>query len=121
MLLAFPFAASAQDPSKGDPTRLRVEVIGCVKGSTLTENPASRWRLRGAKALMRDLKKQTGKQLLVIGTAKSQRSGIMIGSTRVGRTDIYIGNSPGGAAREPLPEQPTIDVESFKPTGETCR
>lgn len=119
-LAALPLLAPAQERPKDDPNRTRVEVTGCVKGSTLTENPARRWRLRGPKPLMRDLKKQAGSRLLVAGTTKNPHSGIMIGSTRVGRTNIYIGNNPGAPARDPLPEQPTIDVESFKPTGEKC-
>lgn len=137
-IIALPLASAAQenkDKDKGteDPNRTRVELTGCVKGSTLTEtnlrmSPAvreevstRRWRLRGSKTLMRQLKEHTGKELEVVGTTKNPQSGMVVGSTRIGKTNIYIGGNTDRNARDPLPEIPTIDVESFEPTGETCR
>lgn len=124
--------AAADDPKKDAPGKTRVEVTGCVKRSTLTEtglrvsgvrdeNRARRWRLRGPKALMNQIKKHAGKELEITGTTTHLQSGRMIGSTRIGRTNIYIGGQGGNAGRDPLPEQPTIDVEAFDPTGEACR
>ena len=125
-----PALATAQEPPKDDPSRTRVEITGCVKGSTLTETnmrvpgerddpPARKWRLRGPKDLMKQIKDQSGKQIEVTGTSKEPDSG-MIGGKRIGKSNIYIGATPN-ANRDPLPEQPTLDVESFKPTGESCR
>ena len=130
-----PVAAAAQSGKPDAPGRERVEVTGCVKGSTLTEtnlhmpepsvpaeNPARRWRIRGSKALMRQLKEQSGKELRIVGTTKDPRSGLVLGSKRIGRSNIYIGgNVDRGAGRDPLPEQPTIDVETFEATGAACR
>ena len=126
--------AAAQDQAeKDDPSRSEVRVTGCVKGSTLVESnlrmqsagadsmPERRWRLRGPKALMNDLKKQAGKELVVVGTTKNPSSGTVVGSKRIGKTNIYIGTNADASRREPLPELPTIDVASFEPTGETCR
>ncbi|MGH9347261.1 MAG: hypothetical protein ACRD26_08335 [Vicinamibacterales bacterium] len=125
-------AAAADDPKKDAPGKTRVEVTGCVKGSTLTEtslrvsgvrdeNPARRWRLRGPKALMNRIKKHAGKELEITGTTTHLQAGRVIGSTRIGKTNIYIGGQARNAGRDPLPEQPTIDVEAFDPTGEACR
>jgi hypothetical protein len=131
-IAVLPVVVAAQDkPEKKDATR--VEVSGCVKGSTLTEtnlhvsggtraeNPARRWRLRGPKAVMRQLKEQAGKELTLIGTTKEAESGLVIGQTRLGKARIYVGSNIGKTAAEQLPELPTIDVESFEPTGEKCR
>ncbi len=126
---ALPFLVAAQEKTpKEDPTSLRLEVTGCVKGSLLTETslrvsdgsregPARRWRLRGPKAVMRQLKEQSGRELQIVGTMKNAP---FEGGTRIGKTNIYIGG-PTGQTGSPLPEQPTIDVESFQPTGESCR
>jgi predicted porin len=132
-IAALPLVAGAQQaPEKSDPERQRVEVSGCVKGSTLTEtnlrvspgvdeNPARRWRLRGAKELMNQLKKQSGKELQIIGTTKDPKSGLTTGGKRIGKSNVYVGAGPMSNARDPLPDLPTIDVESFEPTGEQCR
>jgi len=125
-------AAAQQGGEKQDPDRSRVEVTGCVKGSTLTEtnlrispgvdeNPARRWRLRGAKELMNQLKKQAGQELQIVGTTKEPKSGLATGGKRIGKSNIYVGAGPMSTARDPLPDLPTIDVESFEPTGEQCR
>ena len=123
-------AQASQDRPKSDDTR--VEVAGCVKGSTLTEtnlrvagtkeesSPARRWRLRGSKALMKHIKEHAGKELEITGTSKNPQSGLVISDRRVGNTRIMIGTTPGGSRPDPLPELPTIDVEAFKPTGEMC-
>lgn len=126
---ALPLVAAAQEPKKDDPSKLSMEVTGCVRGSMLTETnvrveganepgPARRWRLRGAKALMRQIKEHEGKELEITGTTKS-RDAVTPGK-RIGRTNIFIGGDSSRTARDPLPEQPTIDVESFEPTGAAC-
>jgi hypothetical protein len=109
-----------------------VEVTGCVKGSTLTETnlrvagdsdhgPARKWRLRGPKGLMNQVKQHAGKELEIVGTTKTPDSGMGTGGARVGKTNIFIGGATPKTSRDPLPEQPTLDVTSFTPTGETCR
>jgi hypothetical protein len=112
--------ASAQDTKKPDASRTQMEVIGCVKGSTLTENPSRRWRLRGPKALMNQIKEQGHREMKIAGTTKNPQSGMAVGSTRVGKANIYIGGNTSKTARDPLPDLPTIDVESFEVTGDTC-
>jgi hypothetical protein len=130
--LLLPLAGTAQTPEKQEPGRTRVEVTGCVKGSTLLEtnlrispgadeSPARRWRLRGAKDLMKQLKKVSGRELEITGTTKDPDSGLAMGGRRLGKTNIYVGAGPMSSAREPLPDLPTIDVESFEETGEKCR
>jgi hypothetical protein len=131
LILCLPGLATAQQPTaQDDPSRTRVEITGCVKGSTLTETnlripgdkddpPARKWRLRGPKDLMKQIKDHGGKELEITGTSKEPDSG-MTGGKRIGKSNIYIGATPT-ANRDPLPEQPTLDVESFKPTGESCR
>jgi hypothetical protein len=134
VVAALPFGVAAQEtPDKKDSTHVQVEVTGCVKGSMLTEtnlrvstadreeNPSRRWRLRGPKALMKRLKEHTGQELQIVGNTKNPNSGLVLGGKRIGNTNIYIGSNPSNATRDPLPEQPTIDVESFEPTGEKCR
>ena len=131
-IAALPLVATAQQPQppeKQDPSKARIEVTGCVRGSTLTEtnlrvggakdeNPARRWRLRGPKALMNQIKEQC--EIQIIGTTKSAESMVTAGR-RIGKTNIYVGGDPNRTARDPLPDLPTIDVESFEPTGEQCR
>jgi hypothetical protein len=131
---ALPVAVMAQADQRDDPSRTRVEVTGCVKGSTLTETslhaaepvrdegPVRRWRVRGPKALMRQMKDYAGKELRIAGTTKDPRAGLVLGAKRIGRSNVYIGgNVDNGATRDPLPEQPTVDVESFEATGAVCR
>lgn len=133
-IAALPFVAAAQQtptPEKHDPSKMRIEVTGCVRGSTLTEtnlrvggandeNPARRWRLRGSKALMNQIKEHAGREIEIVGTTKSAES-MMTAGRRVGKTNIYIGGDTNRTARDPLPDLPTIDVERFQPTGEPCR
>jgi hypothetical protein len=132
-IAALPLIAAAQQPppDKQDPSKARVEVTGCVRGSTLTEtnlrvggandeNPARRWRLRGSKALMNQIKEHASREIEIVGTTKSAESMVTAGR-RIGKTNIYIGGDASRTARDPLPDLPTIDVERFAPTGEQCR
>ena len=119
-LATLPALAAAQDTKKADPSKVQMEVFGCVKGSTLTENPSRRWRLRGPKALMNRIKEQGHREMKIVGTTKNPQSGMTIGSTRLGKANIYIGGDAARTGRDPLPELPTIDVEAFEITGETC-
>ena len=133
-IAALPFVAAAQERGN-EPVkegRIRVAVSGCIKGSTLTEtnlrlepggdgNPARRWRLRGSKELMKKVKAEGNRELEIVGTTKDPDSAMAMGGRRIGKSNIYIGGGPLSSARDPLPELPTIDVESFEPTGETCR
>jgi predicted porin len=133
-IAALPVIASAQQsqaPQKHDPSKAPVEVTGCVRGSTLTEtnlrvggandeNPTRRWRLRGSKTLMNQIKQQAGREIQIVGTTKSFES-MATAARRIGKTNIYIGGDANRTARDPLPDLPTIDVERFEPTGEQCR
>ena len=131
-MATLPLALAAQDtPKKEDPSKLQVEVTGCVRGSTLVETslaaasvpdeqPSRRWRLRGPKAVMRQLKEHEGKVLKIVGTMKNPELMATAGR-RVGKTNIFIGGDASKTQRDPLPELPTVDVEAFDPTGEKCR
>jgi hypothetical protein len=131
-LVVAPLAVIAQEkPEKTDPSKVEVEVTGCVRGSTLTETnlrvggasdeqPSRRWRLRTSKALRNQLKELAGKELTVVGATKSAESMTTAGK-RIGKMNIYIGGDSSKTARDPLPDLPTIDVASFEPTGEVCR
>jgi hypothetical protein len=134
VIAALPLVATAQQPQtpeKRDPSKARVEVTGCVRGSTLTEtnlrvggandeNPSRKWRLRGSKALMNQIKEHAGREIEIVGTTKSAESMVTAGR-RIGKTNIYIGGDPNRTSRDPLPDLPTIDVERFVATGEQCR
>ena len=130
-VLAVALAAQEGTP-KADPSKLEMKLTGCVKGTTLTEtnlriagatdeSPTRRWRLRAPKSLMKQIKQHEGRELEIAGTTKNPESMTTAGK-RIGKTNIYIGGDTSRAPmRDPLPELPTIDVESFEPTGEQCR
>jgi hypothetical protein len=134
LLLPLPVTVwPAQDTGeKHDPSKSRVEVTGCVRGATLTETarllggtedaPARRWRIRGSKALMKQIKEHSDRVLELKGTTRNTDSMTTAGR-RIGKTNIYIGGDPHRTARDrdPLPDLPTIDVESFEPTADICR
>jgi hypothetical protein len=132
VIAALPVAFAAQErPPKQDPSKSEVRVTGCAKGSTLTEtnlrvagitdqNPVRRWRLRGPKAVMNQVKQHEGREVEIVGTTKNVDSMATAGR-RIGKTNIYVGGDPNRTTRDPLPELPTIEVESFEPTGEACR
>lgn len=126
-LLAAPPVGARQPET----TRSRVEVTGCVKGSTLVERSvriagddevvrARRWRLRGAKAVMNRLKEHAGYEVQIVGETRKPNAGTA-GRRRIGGVDVVIGGAPARNTRDPLPELPTIDVQSFERTGESCR
>jgi predicted porin len=127
-----PIAIAAVDAAqKQDPSKIEVKVTGCVRGSTLTEtnlrvegatdeNPARRWRLRGSKALINQIKQHGDRELEIAGTTKTAESMVTAGR-RIGKTNIFIGGDTSRTNRDPLPDLPTIDVESFELTGEVCR
>jgi hypothetical protein len=132
VIAALPVAFAAQEGAqKPDPSKADIRVTGCAKGSTLTETnlriagatdqtPVRRWRLRGPKALMNQIKQHEGREVEIAGTTKNADSMATAGK-RIGKTNIYIGGDPNRPMRDPLPELPTIEVESFEPTGERCR
>jgi hypothetical protein len=119
LIAALPAFVAAQDKKPDSPSTLEMEVTGCVKGSVLTDLSTRRWRLRGPKAMMKELKKQDRKQVRLVGTSKDPTAGFS--RMRVGKSNIYIGGATNTTQREPLPDLPTIDVESFEPTGENCQ
>jgi len=119
LIAALPVIGLAQERKAEGPSTATTEITGCVRGSVLTDIGTRRWRLRGPRAVMNELKKHDRKQVRIVGTSKEAASGY--GGRRVGKTNIYIGGSTNTTGRDPLPEQPTIDVQSFELTGETCR
>lgn len=132
-LAALPVVLAAQEAAqKPDPSKLEMKLTGCVRGTTLTETnlriagatdegPTRRWRLRAPKSLIKLIKQHEGRELEIAGTTKN-RDSMTAAGTRIGKTNIYIGGDTNRTAmRDPLPELPTIDVESFEPTGEQCR
>lgn len=128
VVLASPVAGQDRAP-KDDPSKVRVEITGCLRGSTFTETqrriggqdglPERKWRVRGPKPLMKQMKDQSDRELQVTGTTRSAASS-PTGGRRIGRTSIYIGGDVNRTGRDPLPDVPTIDAESFTTTGEVC-
>ena len=132
LLLVLAFAPAVEEPATVQETEAdkpRLEVTGCVKRSILRETTlgagetsfhvARRWRVRGSKPLMRRIKDHDGQELVIVGTTKNPESNA--GGRRIGRMPIYIGGTPNDNSRDPLPELPTIDVQTVEPTGNPCR
>ena len=133
LLAGLPASIVAQEKPSADDPKPRVEVTGCVKNSMLietglrgsgggtNESSTRRWRLRGPKALMKQLKAARDQELTIVGTSNEPKSGLLIGQTKIGDARIYIGTNPSKTYSEPVPDLPTIDIESFKSTGDRCR
>jgi hypothetical protein len=120
----------------------RITVTGCVKGRLLTSvrreepepvsNPVEdgrRFRLSGPKKTLSEIQAQGAQLVQVTGLVKlSQLSpatqGIPIGGN--GRIRLGAGppnRDPTGVdpRRDPLANQTLLDVESWRPLGETCK
>lgn len=118
---------------------VRVTVAGCVKGHSVivaprnaTEPTASRiapgrrLRLAGNKTLVKELRAEKSQMVEVTGLIREahlRESGVPIG--KGGR--IRIGGGPpvsrdpaGDPRRDPLVNEPVMDVESWRPLPETC-
>lgn len=117
----------------------RVSVTGCVRGHSLIATPRSsteptgsriapgrRLRLAGNKQLLKDLRTEKRQLVEVTGLMRESQlrePGIPIG--KGGR--IRIGGGPPVARdpsqdprRDPLVNEPVMDVESWRPLPETC-
>lgn len=132
-IAVLPVAVLAQEKAQqSDPSKLEIKLTGCVRGATLIEtnfrvpgatdeSPMRRWRLRAAKSLMKQIKQHEGRELEIVGTTKTAES-TATGGRRIGNSNIYIGGDASRTTlRDPLPDLPTIDMQSFEPTGEPCR
>jgi hypothetical protein len=132
ILLAALLQAASAGPARGE---IEVVAVGCVSGTTLTEtnlnrnpsngaeNPARRWRLRLSKEQERALKEIGPNQVEVVGYANEREleSATLTKSARVGLGRAYVGV---GSSRTAAPDRvatPTLRVESFRQTRDTCR
>ena len=115
----------------------RVSIPGCSKGSafvvTVSPEPertsteiatGRRFRLTGRKDLLADIKKREGTMIEVTGIVRKSDlkgpGGISLGGGRV-----RIGGGPpqdpvGGAGHAPASGNAILDVEGWRPLGESC-
>ena len=140
LLLASASVLSAQEREPPKDSK-RLSVTGCVRGRSLiasarmSEEPMSgavetgrRFRLSAPKKMLAEIRAERGRMVEVTGLVKiSQLSpattGIPLGKS--GR--IRIGGGPPNRdptqvdpARDPLVNEPVMDVESWRPLPETC-
>src|SRR5262245_7902298 len=137
LILAAVVGVSAQETEKKVPKdSTRISIPGCSRGSAfvVTASPEAertsteiksgrRFRLTGQKALLNEIKAHEGTIIEVTGLIKKSdltQSGISLGGGRV-----HIGpGSPqqpiSGVGNAPQSVNATIDVEGWRPLGESC-
>jgi hypothetical protein len=126
-MLAVADLGASQEPKKRD-DRPVISVIGCVDGSWLDVRKtdpigsyATRYKLRGAKQLMKELEKLSRRLVDVTGRVTDASNTQHLGKTieagkktrvRVGAKDVPV--VPSGDA-------PSLEVESFQELKESCK
>jgi hypothetical protein len=136
VILATVVGASAQE-RKVPKDSTRVSIPGCSKGSAfvVTASPEAertsteivsgrRFRLAGPKDVLNEIKKREGTIIEVTGIVKKSdltESGIRLGGGRV----RIGGGSPqdpisGGPGHAPMSGVAILDVEGWRPLGESC-
>jgi len=138
VLLACAAVVAAQErPVPKD--SVRVTVAGCIKGHSVitmardsTEPmgsriaPGRRLRLSGNKQLVKDLRAEKRQLVEVTGLIRESQlkeSGIPIGKggrIRIGGGSPVSRDPAGDPRRDPLVNEPVMDVESWRPLPETC-
>jgi hypothetical protein len=117
----------------------RVSVTGCVRGRSLITSPRSaeetvsaisagrRFRLSGKKKLVDEIRAHKGQLVAVTGLVKkSQLSPATSGVPLGGSGRVRIGGGPPNRdptldpARDPLVNEPVMDVESWRGLPEPC-
>jgi hypothetical protein len=136
IILATVIGVSAQE-RKVPKDSTRVSIPGCSKGSAfvVTASPEAertsteivsgrRFRLAGPKDVLNEIKKREGTIIEVTGIVK--KSDLTESGWRVGGGRVRIGGgSPqdpilGGPGRAPMSGVAILDVEGWRPLGESC-
>jgi hypothetical protein len=136
IILAAVVGMSAQE-RKVPKDSTRVSIPGCSKGSAfvVTASPEAertsteivsgrRFRLAGPKDVLNEIKKREGTIIEVTGIVK--KSDLTESGWRVGGGRVRIGGgSPqepisGGPGRAPMSGVAILDVEGWRPLGESC-
>ncbi len=139
VLALVPLAASAQEPERKVPAdSARISVQGCAKGrSFVTTEPIEheptrsmlpagrRFRLNASKAVLKDIKKQEGMMIEVTGLVRKtdlREPGIPVagGRVRVGGGAPQAPLGGGGVTSAPMFSQAVLDLEAWRPLGESC-
>jgi hypothetical protein len=135
LILAASVGVSAQERTvPKDSTR--VSIPGCSKGSAfvVTASPepertsteivtGRRFRLAGPKDVLNEIKKREGTIIEVTGIVK--KSDLKEGGIKLGGGIRISGGSPqdpisGGPGRAPMSSVVILDVEGWRPLGESC-
>jgi hypothetical protein len=136
-LLPGAFIGAQERPVPKD--SVRVTVSGCIKGHSLIATarsstepntsriaPGRRLRLAGNKKLVKDLRAEKRQLVEVTGLIREshvKESGIPIGKggrIRIGGGSPVSRDPAGDPRRDPLVNEPVMDVESWRPLPETC-
>src|SRR5262245_2407593 len=136
LTIALAVGLSAQE-KKVPKDSTRVSIPGCSKGSAfvVTASPEAertsteiatgrRFRLAGPKDVLNEIKKREGTIIEVTGIVK--KSDLTEGGIKLGGGRVRIGaGSPqdpisGGPGRAPMSGIVILDVEGWRPLGESC-
>jgi hypothetical protein len=136
LALIFSVALAAQE-RKVPKDSTRVSIPGCSKGSAfvVTASPEAertsteivtgrRFRLAGPKDLLNQIKKREGTIIEVTGIVK--KSDLKEGGIKLGGGRIRIGGAnpqdpiSGGPGHAPVSGVAILDVEGWRPLGESC-
>jgi hypothetical protein len=136
LMLAAAAGVSAQE-RKVPKDSTRVSIPGCSKGSAFVVTPSPeaertsteiatgrRFRLAGPKDVLNEIKKREGTIIEVTGIVKN--SDIKEGGIRLGGGRVRIGGvNPqdpisGGPGHAPVSSVAILDVEGWRPLGESC-
>jgi hypothetical protein len=138
LILTIGITAAAQEEKPVPKDSVRVSIPGCSKGSAfvVTESPEGertsieiktgrRFRLTGKKELLTEIKKREGNMIEVTGIIRRNDlegpGGLTLGGGRV-RIGGQQPVSGAGSVTNRAPESANaiLDVEGFRPLGETC-
>jgi hypothetical protein len=136
LFLSIGISLAAQEERPVPKDSVRVSIPGCSKGSAfvVTESPEGertsieiktgrRFRLTGKKELLNEIKQREGYMIEVTGIIRRNDlqgpGGISLGGgrVRIGGGPPVTGSDP---TRAPQSANAIIDVEGFRPLGESC-
>ena len=135
-ILAVVVGVSAQE-RKVPNDSTRVSIPGCAKGSAFVVTPSPeaertsteiatgrRFRLAGPKDVLNEIKKREGTMVEVTGIVK--KSDLKEGGIRLGGGRVRIGGAnpqdpiASGPGHAPVSGVAILDVEGWRPLGESC-
>jgi len=137
LILAAAVGVSAQETEKKVPKdSTRISIPGCSRGSAfvVTASPEAertsteiatgrRFRLTGQRSLLNEIRAHEGTIIEVTGLIKKsdlKESGISLGGGRVRIGGVNPQDPISGAGRAPQSSNATLDVEGWRPLGESC-